>query len=202
MMVDRRRRDLNKVAYLFWLQHCQRFCGCVHFSCTMRQLFATQLTPKKYWGGLVDKNNPNKNNPKNAGLTYLRKKTSTPEIGYFLLFLNFAYSTQATQNHKACNLGGTCGVARSQQRRYAPDSRRAMRPRAVISPEVPADLSALGPPGHARACLGCVWAVWWGVLGRFGPFLAASRSIQLFLGRFCLPLAVSSDKIRHKRPSK
>ena len=103
-----------------------------------------------------------------AGLTYLRTKTSTPEIGYFLLFLNFACSTQATPNHKACNLGGPCGVARSQQRRYAPDARRAMRHRAVISPEVPAALSALGPPGYAWAGLGCTClGRLGGVLGRF-----------------------------------
>ena len=67
---------------------------------------------------------------------------------------------------------------------------RAMRPRAVSSPEEPAALSALGPPGYAQACLGCVWAVWgafqapfWAVFSR----LQAARSIQLFLGRFILP---------------
>ena len=157
-----------------------------------------------YWGELVDKNNPNKNNPK-IWWTYLFKnKNKHPRNWLLLVVLEFCM--QHTSNPKPQSLQ----FGRPMWRRPKPTTPLCARFTACNAAWSCDFTGGTGGPQRAWAtgvrvgvfglCLGRLG----GVLGRFGPFLAASRyrSIQLFLGRFCLPLAVSSDKISHKRPSK
>ena len=54
-----------------------------------------------YWGGLVDKNNANKNNPKNCWTYLFKNKNKHPRNWLLLVVLKSACSTQATPKQKS-----------------------------------------------------------------------------------------------------